>query len=353
MDIISKPSTEYKSFLAYMADNEHLPPSFEKFNKVTLLVLRYHLNPDENMDALFSLFAHVGKNVEIGRSFFCDMGENISIGHHVRIGDHVVVLDTCDVVIGNNVKIDDYVHIYTVGHKIRSQARWRSVLCSKVVIGNNVTIGERAVIFPGTYVGNDVVIEQGGVAKGVIPDGTCVVGNADIVDLHSLLEKQPLKRIEQTLSGENDMLKIPYLHVNELRNGLYYRNGHNIKGNIDTINVNVMLDDSMEIVLGEHCLIAPGVKIFTDISQLVQQDVIVKILLYTISKAQHLKRRGKITLGNNVWIGGNVIITPGVSIGHNAVILASNAVISQNILENTLVKADGNGTLVLERIPVP
>jgi maltose O-acetyltransferase len=353
MNIISKPLTKYKkSFFAYIADNEPYPSSFEKFNKVTHLVLRYHLNPDENRDALFSMFAHVGKNVEIGRSFFCDMGENISIGHNVRIGDYVVVLDTCDVVIGNHVKIGDYVHIYSVGHKISSQARWRSVLCSKVIIGNNVTIGERAVILPGTSVGNNVVIEPGGVAKGVIPDGTGIVGNADIVDLHRLLEKQPLKRIEQT-SGENDMLKIPYLHANMFRNGLSYRNGHNIKGNIDTINANVMLDDSMEIVLGEHCLIAPGVKILTDISPLIQKEVIIQLLSNTISKEQHLKRQGKVTLGNNVWISGNTIITPNISIGHNVVILASNAVISQSILENTLVKAKGNETLVLEYIPIP
>jgi len=44
----------------------------------------------------------------------------------------------------------------------------------------------------------------------------------------------------------------------------------------------------------------------------------------------------KVTIGNNVWIGGRAVILPGVTIGDNAVIGAS-AVVSRDVAANTLV----------------
>ena len=41
-------------------------------------------------------------------------------------------------------------------------------------------------------------------------------------------------------------------------------------------------------------------------------------------------------VGERVWIGGNVTILPGVTIGNN-VVVAAGAVINKDILDNTLV----------------
>jgi acetyltransferase-like isoleucine patch superfamily enzyme len=45
---------------------------------------------------------------------------------------------------------------------------------------------------------------------------------------------------------------------------------------------------------------------------------------------------GKITIGNNVWIGAGAVILPGVSIGDNAVV-AARATVTKDVPANTIV----------------
>ena len=54
-----------------------------------------------------------------------------------------------------------------------------------------------------------------------------------------------------------------------------------------------------------------------------------------------------VTIGNNVWIGGSVVINPGVSIGDNAVI-GAGSVVTKNIPANVI--AVGNPCKVLRSI---
>ena len=42
------------------------------------------------------------------------------------------------------------------------------------------------------------------------------------------------------------------------------------------------------------------------------------------------------TIGNDVWIGGNVTILPGVTIGNN-VVVAAGAVVTKDIPDNCVV----------------
>ena len=43
-----------------------------------------------------------------------------------------------------------------------------------------------------------------------------------------------------------------------------------------------------------------------------------------------------VTIGNDVWIGGNATILPGVTIGNN-VVVAAGAVVTHDVPDNTLV----------------
>ncbi|WP_294329075.1 sugar O-acetyltransferase [uncultured Chryseobacterium sp.] len=54
-----------------------------------------------------------------------------------------------------------------------------------------------------------------------------------------------------------------------------------------------------------------------------------------------------ITVGDNVWLGGNVVVLPGVTIGNNAVI-GAGSVVTKNIPEN--VVAVGNPCKVVKNI---
>ena len=54
-----------------------------------------------------------------------------------------------------------------------------------------------------------------------------------------------------------------------------------------------------------------------------------------------------IKIGNNVWIGGNVVILPGVTIGDN-VVISAGIVVNRDILSN--VVAVGNPCRVIKNI---
>lgn len=56
-----------------------------------------------------------------------------------------------------------------------------------------------------------------------------------------------------------------------------------------------------------------------------------------------------IIIGNNVWIGGNAVINPGVCIGDNAII-ASGAVVIKNVPANVVV--GGNPAKIIKEIEV-
>ena len=80
-------------------------------------------------------------------------------------------------------------------------------------------------------------------------------------------------------------------------------------------NYNCTIIDVGKVVIGDNCQIAPGVSI------------------YTAGHPVHPAARNTayeygidITIGNNVWIGGNTVILPGVHIGDNVVIGAGSVV---------------------------
>ncbi len=61
----------------------------------------------------------------------------------------------------------------------------------------------------------------------------------------------------------------------------------------------------------------------------------------TVNHSKDPQRRGDMTcvpvkIGNKVWIGANVTILPGVSIGDGAII-AAGAVVNKNVQPNTIV----------------
>ena len=113
--------------------------------------------------------------------------------------------------------------------------------------------------------------------------------------------------------------------------------GYNIHvGNNFFANFDCVFLDVCDIRIGDNCMLAPGVHIYT--------------ATHPIDPTERNSGReyGKpVTIGDNVWIGGRAIINPGVIIGDNAVI-ASGAVVTKDVPANTVV--GGNPAKIIKEI---
>lgn len=109
------------------------------------------------------------------------------------------------------------------------------------------------------------------------------------------------------------------------------------------VNANCIFIDNNEIQIGSNVLIGPHVQIYTAEHPLKASDRIVK----SKEGTRYLTCSKPVTIGNNVWIGGNSIIFPGVTIGDNTTI-GAGSVVTQSIPDNVL--AYGNPCKIQRKI---
>lgn len=110
--------------------------------------------------------------------FYCDYGQNISLGEKVFFNFNCVVLDVMPVVIGSNVLFGPAVQIYTATHPIdAAERRTLREFAKPVTIGSDVWVGGGAVICPGVTIGDRSVIGAGSVVTKDIPADVVAAGN--------------------------------------------------------------------------------------------------------------------------------------------------------------------------------
>lgn len=107
--------------------------------------------------------------------------------------------------------------------------------------------------------------------------------------------------------------------------------GNNFYANFDCI-----ILDVAKVTIGDNVFFAPRVGVYTAGHPI---DAGVRNTLLEFGKP--------VTIGNNVWVGGNVVINPGVTIGNN-VVIGSGAVVTKDIPDNVI--AAGNPCRVLREI---
>lgn len=118
---------------------------------------------------------------------------------------------------------------------------------------------------------------------------------------------------------------------------LYIDYGENLHlGDRVFINYNLVALDVAEIRIGDDCQIGPNVQLLTPTHPIEPE----------IRKAR-LEAARPIIIEDNVWLGGGVIVCPGVRIGRNSVI-GAGAVVTKNIPENSI--AVGNPAKVIRSI---
>lgn len=102
--------------------------------------------------------------------------------------------------------------------------------------------------------------------------------------------------------------------------------GKNIHiGNDFVMNFNGVILDIAPVYIGNHVMIGPNTMICT-----------VNHPLDFQGRRDHLGIAKEVRIGDDVWIGGNCTILPGVTIG-NRVVVAAGAVVTKDIPDDSLV----------------
>ena len=113
--------------------------------------------------------------------------------------------------------------------------------------------------------------------------------------------------------------------------GCHISIGNNFYANYDCIVIDVC-----KVRIGHNVFFGPRVCIFTA-GHPIDADI----------RNTGLEYGKPVTIGNNVWIGGNAVINPGVTIGNN-VVIGSGAVVTKDIPDNVI--AVGNPCRVFREI---
>ncbi|MEN5194937.1 sugar O-acetyltransferase [Sphingobacterium faecium] len=101
-------------------------------------------------------------------------------------------------------------------------------------------------------------------------------------------------------------------------------------------NYNCTLLDSAPITIGKNVLFGPHVSLFTSTHAIHPED-----------RAKGWQCSKSITIADNVWLGGHVIVNPGINIGENSII-GSGSVVTKDIPANVI--AAGNPCKIIRNI---
>lgn len=112
-------------------------------------------------------------------------------------------------------------------------------------------------------------------------------------------------------------------------------------GNDVAFSQNVHVAAASQIIIGDGCLIGSDVLI-TDHDHSFDID-----MLSVYPKNRPLKVKGETILGRNVWLGDNVKILSGVTLGDN-IVVAANSVVTKSFPENVVLA--GNPAVVVKHL---
>ncbi len=123
----------------------------------------------------------------------------------------------------------------------------------------------------------------------------------------------------------------------EIRSPFFCDYGYNIEiGENFFMNMNCVILDGAKVTFGDNVFVAPGCGFYTAGHPLDAEQ-----------RNRGLEYARPIKVGSNVWIGGNVCVLPGVTIGDNSVI-GAGSVVTRDIPSG--VVAAGNPCRVIRLI---
>ena len=121
---------------------------------------------------------HIGENCQITSPFYADLNDTITIGNHVAIGHHTIMI--------------------TMNHDFS----WENKRCgagslAPIIIEDGVWLGARVTVLPGVTIGKGSVIAAGAVVNKNVPPN-CLVGGIPARVIKSLNHSPALNNSEKS-----------------------------------------------------------------------------------------------------------------------------------------------------------
>jgi maltose O-acetyltransferase len=111
------------------------------------------------------------------------------------------------------------------------------------------------------------------------------------------------------------------------------------------INFNFTCQDDAQVTIGERCNFGPNVTIVTPFHPMLADER--RALICPDGSEKRLCWAKPVVIGNDCWLGANVVVCPGVTIGENCVI-GAGSVVTRSIPAGTF--AAGNPCRVIREI---
>lgn len=122
-----------------------------------------------------------------------------------------------------------------------------------------------------------------------------------------------------------------------VRGPFYCDYGKNIMLGDDVFfNFNTVILDVCPVTIGSRCMFGPGVQILTALHP-----------VDAVERATWKELGAPVTIGDDVWVGGGVILCPGVKIGDRSII-GAGAVVVKDVPADVIVA--GNPAKIIRRL---
>ena len=131
----------------------------------------------ERRRILRELLGTGGDSVWMQPPFYCDYGSNIVLGERVFFNFNCIVLDVCEVRIGDFTLFGPAVQVYTATHPMNAGLRRKQEFARPISVGSDVWVGGGAILCPGVRIGSKSVIGAGSIVTRDIPEGVFAAGN--------------------------------------------------------------------------------------------------------------------------------------------------------------------------------
>ena len=126
---------------------------------------------------------------------------------------------------------------------------------------------------------------------------------------------------------------------------MFHYGKHTVIGKGTFINFSFTAQDDARVTIGDHCDIGPNVTVVTPCHPMLARER--RAMHDRDGNAVYLCYAKPVTIGNDVWIGANAVLCPGVTVGDGCVI-GAGSVVTGDVPAGTF--AAGNPCRVIREI---